>query len=97
MMPAKKQRVWRYVEGATCACRRKQGIDVSIGLVRHAHDFRIDDFLARQACLREQPPDRGMEPEQCHDSLFDESQNPVFAANVYEFVTCDPALLFFMQ
>ena len=67
----------------------EQCVDILLAGCRDADDFGVDGLLAGQLDLSEQPPDSGVEPQQCADKLLGHRHLPIAAADVRQFVAYD--------
>ena len=79
---AQEQRRRREIELRPGACDRQQRIDILVARLRHFDHFAVHGLLARQLDLAEQPPDRGMEPEDGAHHLFGDGEEPVAPLDV---------------
>ena len=83
---AQEKRRRGQVELRFCAGDREQSIEILVARSGELDHFAIHHLLAGKADLAEQPPDRGMEPEDTADQLFREREEPIVAPDVQDFV-----------
>ena len=89
---AQEKRRRGQVEPGLCAGDREQRIQILLARPRQLDHFAIHHLLARQTDLAQQPPDRGMEPENTADQFFGQGEEPVAAPHVQNFMAQDGVL-----
>src|ERR1035438_9014951 len=89
---AQEKRRRGQVEPGFCAGDRQQSIQILVARPRELDHLAIHYLLAGQTNLAEQPPDRGMEPEDTADQFFDQSGEPVVPPHVQDFMAEDRLL-----
>src|SRR5664280_2706444 len=89
---AQEKRRRGQVEPGFCAGDREQSIEILVARPGELDHLAIHYLLAGETDLAEQPPDRGMEPEDTADELFGQGEEPVATAHVQDFMAEDGLL-----
>ena len=86
---AQEKRCRGQIEPGPCAGDRQQRVHILVARSRDLDHLAIHYLLARQTDLAEQPPDRGMEPEDAANDFLGQGEEPVVTAHVQDFVAQD--------